>query len=162
MSSGIGEKIGAAIGTAIKTGSPVTQVKEGIGVLADTVDRFIETPDERRKEQAAGLTAIIELNKIEAAHPSLFVAGWRPFIGWVCGAGLAFQFVLRPILNWLLLVIPREIEPLPSLEIDQLISLIVSMLGLAGYRSYEKLKGKSRENLGSTKKFNLFSKNKAA
>jgi hypothetical protein len=84
-----------------------------------------------------------DINKEEAKHSSIFVAGWRPFIGWVCGIGLAMQFILRPVvmyLNQLVSIIlgnPMMPHP-PALDMSELIPLVLGMLGLAGYRSYEK------------------------
>ena len=76
----------------------------------------------------------IEINKQEAAHRSIFVAGWRPFIGWVCGAALAYDFVGRPILM---------IFHVNAINIDSslLYPLIMGMLGFGGLRTFEKLKG---------------------
>lgn len=80
-----------------------------------------------------------EVNKIEAQHRSIFVAGWRPFIGWVCGLALLYNFILRDIIAW---VIPDQIPP--ALQMDQLITILLGMLGLGGLRTYEKLKDKSK------------------
>lgn len=80
-----------------------------------------------------------EVNKIEAQHRSIFVAGWRPFIGWVCGVALLYNFILRDIIAW---VIPDQMPP--ALQMDQLITILLGMLGLGGLRTYEKLKDKSK------------------
>jgi hypothetical protein len=80
-----------------------------------------------------------EVNKIEAQHRSIFVAGWRPFIGWVCGLALLYNFILRDIIAW---VIPDQMPP--ALQMDQLITILLGMLGLGGLRTYEKLKDKSK------------------
>lgn len=106
------------------------------------------------------LTGQIEVNKIEAAHQSLFVAGWRPAIGWVCAIALGYSFVAHPIIEWgitmagmsashLELVDGREVViagiTAPSLNIAQLSSLVFAMLGMAGLRTYEKRAGTARE-----------------
>ena len=80
-----------------------------------------------------------EVNKIEAQHRSIFVAGWRPFIGWVCGVALLYNFILRDIIAW---VCPEQIPP--SLQMDHLITILLGMLGLGGLRTYEKLKDKTK------------------
>ena len=80
-----------------------------------------------------------EVNKIEAQHRSIFVAGWRPFIGWVCGLALLYNFILRDIIAWL----SPDIMP-PALQMDHLITILLGMLGLGGLRTYEKLKDKSK------------------
>ena len=80
-----------------------------------------------------------EINKVEAQHRNIFVAGWRPFIGWVCGFALAYNFVLRDLLIWFL---GQEQVP-PALQMENLMTVLVGMLGLGGMRTFEKLKDKS-------------------
>ncbi len=82
----------------------------------------------------------IELNKIEAQHKSLFVSGWRPFVGWVCGSALAYHFILRDLVFWFLDTMGFRVAPLPEIELGQLISILLAMLGMSGYRTYEKIK----------------------
>lgn len=79
-----------------------------------------------------------EVNKIEAQHRSIFVAGWRPFIGWVCGVALLYNFILRDIIAWL----SPNIMP-PALQMEHLLTVLLGMLGLGGLRTYEKLKDKT-------------------
>lgn len=74
-----------------------------------------------------------EIGKLEAQHRSLFVAGWRPFIGWVCGTGLGFVFVFNPIIQWV------TGQAGPSMPTEAMMTLVVSLLGLAGYRTVEKV-----------------------
>jgi|TARA_B100000900_G_scaffold337283_1_gene299192 hypothetical protein len=88
--------------------------------------------------------AQIQLNKQEAAHKNIFVAGWRPFVGWICGVALAYHFILSPIIETILIVSGLKID-LPSFEFSQLSSILMGMLGLGGLRTYEKMKGVSRE-----------------
>ena len=82
----------------------------------------------------------VALNKQEAKHASIFVAGWRPFIGWIGGFALAWTFVLHPIVTWLALV-NGYTGLLPELETSELMTLVVGMLGLGAMRSFDKLKG---------------------
>lgn len=82
--------------------------------------------------------AQIELNKIEAAQNGAFKGGWRPAVGWICAAGLLYEFLIRTILPWTLTVIlGHEVPAMPSLD-NVLMELLFAMLGLGMYRSYEK------------------------
>lgn len=83
----------------------------------------------------------LEVNKAEAESTDFFRAGWRPFVGWVCGFGLAYQFVLRPLLPWAVGLFDIAAAPMPPLELDTLLTLLLGMLGLGGLRTSEKLKG---------------------
>ena len=78
-----------------------------------------------------------EINKIESGHRSIFVAGWRPFIGWVCGTGLGFHFIVFPLVEWVAALLGKDI-PVPSIEVGALMTLVMSLLGLGAARSYEK------------------------
>ncbi len=82
----------------------------------------------------------IDINKVEAAHSSLFVAGWRPFIGWVCGCGFAFTFIVKPyVFPWFYADFP-SLALIPEMD-GSLMELTMGMLGIAGLRSWEKNKG---------------------
>lgn len=80
-----------------------------------------------------------KINQVQAQHRSLFVAGARPFLMWVCGCGFMFAFVINPILQWLW----PEVGA-PHLPLDAMLELTLAMLGLAGLRTVEKIKGVSR------------------
>ena len=79
------------------------------------------------------------INEMEAKHRTIFVAGWRPFIGWVCGFALAYNFVLRDLLVWW---VGQDQVP-PALQMEHLMTVLVGMLGLGGMRTFEKLNNKS-------------------
>lgn len=79
-----------------------------------------------------------EINKVEAQHRSMFVAGWRPFIGWVCGIAFAFHYIVMP-----LLLAYTDIEVI-EFDTNSLFTVLMGMLGLGGLRTYEKLKDKSK------------------
>jgi hypothetical protein len=81
-----------------------------------------------------------EINKIEAGHHSIFVSGWRPYIGWVCGMAMAWTFLLAPMLSWLLSV-TGVVAVVPPLQTEYLLELVLAMLGLGGLRSFEKMRG---------------------
>lgn len=80
--------------------------------------------------------AQMQVNAVEAANRNLFVAGWRPAAGWVCVAALTYQFIARP----LIIIFAPAGTPAPELD-GMLFELLFGMLGLAGLRSFEKLKG---------------------
>ncbi len=129
----------------------VTALLPALGTLIDRLipDRAAAEKAKAEMEQqlvtAANQAALaqVEVNKIEAAHSSVFVAGWRPSIGWVCAAGLAWAFVLAPIASWALVVLGIKAE-LPAIHTDYLLELVLAMLGIGGLRTFEKLRGVAR------------------
>ena len=88
--------------------------------------------------------AQIGVNKQESTHRTIFVAGWRPFIGWVCGVALLYNFILRDIIAWLLVMYDKTIEQPPELAMEHLMTVLIGMLGLGGMRTYEKMKNKTK------------------
>ncbi len=80
------------------------------------------------------------INQEEAKSSSLFVAGWRPFIGWVCGTALAFQFLVTPILMWICLILNIVIPVPPVLDLGSLMTILGGLLGLGTLRTFEKVK----------------------
>tara|TARA_R100000808_G_scaffold10564_1_gene27927 strand:+ start:4296 stop:4700 length:405 start_codon:yes stop_codon:yes gene_type:complete len=87
--------------------------------------------------------AQLEINKAEASHRSVFVAGWRPFIGWTCGVALAYTYVLQPILVFGLAQAGYLID-LPKMDLGEMMPVLMGMLGLGGLRTFEKFKGVSK------------------
>lgn len=120
------------------------------------ISEFHSSPEEKQKALEAVMAyesklyqiassidlAQLEVNKVEAANSSRFVSGWRPFIGWVCGGGLAYEVIVRDLLNWLLMLSGTPL--LPTLNNEILWMTMSSMLGIAGLRTFEKLKGVAR------------------
>ena len=123
----------------------------GIGSVIESVGKvasdLITTDKERmeleleakRIDQAIDLGQM-EVNKVEAAHRSIFVAGWRPFLGWVGGVSLAYVFLVQPMTNWALMVWYPGIVT-PTVPTDFLFELVLAMLGMGGLRTFEKMKG---------------------
>jgi hypothetical protein len=101
------------------------------GQLAEMADAL-----ERSRLQA-------DVNKVEAASPDRFVAGWRPFIGWVCGSALAWHYIGRPLADWLI-AINGAVYTVPAVDLGDLIVILLGMLGLGAQRSFDKLKGTSK------------------
>ena len=104
------------------------------------------TSDEERLDKQALLTKLarqpnlaqVELNKVEAMHRSIFVAGWRPAIGWVCAVGLLMTFIVNPFLQW------TTGEPGPALPNDIILELVLALLGLGALRTVEKMNGRAK------------------
>ena len=128
-----------------------------IGPVSTLVGKFIEDKDQKNKlahdlatladkhaqELAKGQ---IEANTQQAKHPSLFVAGARTEIMWICALGLLTQFFIMPIAEWATAIWMPEVL-LPELNTGELMTLTLSLLGLGGMRSFEKSKGVARENM---------------
>ena len=119
--------------------------------VASILDKFVVDKDLKVKLQHELETAIhsanlaqLEVNKSEAAHKSIFVAGWRPFVGWVCGVSLAYHFIVAPLLQFGFALSGMEQE-LPEFDFSQLSTVLRGMRGLGGLRTFEKMKGVSRE-----------------
>lgn len=113
------------------------------------IDKLIPDPKQKAEalqklkemEQTGDLAVIAgqnEVNKIEAASSSQFVAGWRPFIGWVCGTALAMQLVVGPMVTYVADLNGKPTK-FPVMETELLTTLLVGMLGLGGMRTVEKL-----------------------
>lgn len=120
----------------------------GIGEMANgiagAIDRFVETDEEKKaadillmKVQQEPDSWQAEVNKIEANHRTIFVAGWRPFIGWICGVGILWKFILMPVTIMILQILNKP-ATIPNIETGELMTLIFALLGLGGIRTYEK------------------------
>jgi hypothetical protein len=90
--------------------------------------------------ELASMTAQTDINKVEASSSSLFVSGWRPFVGWVCGSSFALHFVLLPIVNFVLIANGHK-EVVLAFDMSTLMTLLMGLLGLGGMRTYEKVQG---------------------
>jgi hypothetical protein len=84
-----------------------------------------------------------DINKTEAAHGDLFVAGWRPFIGWVCGVAFAYHFIIQPVVAFILMNTGNDTK-LPEFDINALFTVLMGMLGLGGLRTFEKIRNVSK------------------
>jgi hypothetical protein len=80
----------------------------------------------------------LEINKVEAAHESRWVSGWRPFVGWVCGSALAYTYILEPFLRFLSVVIFKYAGEFPTLEMTTLENILLGLLGLGTLRTVDK------------------------
>jgi len=84
--------------------------------------------------------AQLEVNKVEASHRKVFVAGWRPFTGWICALALAYHFIIEPILAFAFIIYGIEVNA-PQFDMSSLLTVLMGMLGLGGLRTFEKTKG---------------------
>lgn len=119
----------------------------GVGAVADLATSVINKiwPDktEQEKQQLTAAVMVVQgqldINKVEAANPNVFVSGWRPAVGWSCVLGLVYTFFGQPLMAWgsSMWGIPVP----PPLELDTLLTLLGGMLGLGGFRTYEKING---------------------
>lgn len=83
----------------------------------------------------------IEINKIEAASSDRFVSGWRPYIGWICGSALGYQFLVEPLMRFVAQVCFKYSGTFPVLQMDELTTILLGLLGLGVMRTVEKVKG---------------------
>ena len=124
-----------------------------LGAAAPILDKFIEDKDAKNKIKAELEQSIIGLQAAQAAanveqakHSSIFVAGARPAIMWVCCLGLLTNFFIMPLAEWATSIWAPD-TPLPSLNSEELMTLTLALLGLGGMRSFEKSKGVARESM---------------
>ena len=92
------------------------------------------------------ITGQLEINKIEASHKSIFVAGWRPFVGWVCGFGLAYVSIIEPIMRFIAKISGYTGE-FPVIDTTLTMQVLIGMLGLTVARTHEKRKGVHKDTL---------------
>ena len=119
------------------------------------LDKFIEDKDQKAalaheiatladKQAQEQIVEQIKTNQIEAAHQSMFVAGWRPAVGWVCALAMLLNFILIPFINLGMEFAGQDIR-LDLIEMDTMMPVLLGMLGLGGMRSYEKARNVARE-----------------
>lgn len=130
--------------------------------LLDLIDNLIPTEAGRAEAklklmelEQKGQLAQVEINSKDAGHQSLFVAGWRPFIGWVCGAAFAWVFLLQPIIGFALSAVGLGPVILPFFDMDAMMYVLFGILGLGGLRTYEKKSGISDAPAAPSNRDNL-------
>lgn len=124
--------------------------------LFGLIDKLFTSEDERMAAklkvlelEKSGELAQIAVNAQEAKHDSIFVAGWRPFIGWVCGLAFTWAFLLYPMLSFFVVALglPVDLTLVPELDLAAMMPVLMGMLGLGAMRSWEKREGVARERL---------------
>lgn len=121
-----------------------------IEAIGSAFDKLF-TSDEEKLDKQALLARIAqqpqllqaEINRIEAGHRSLFVAGWRPFIGWVCGLGFLWAFLGHPVFEWVVAARGLDLTA-PAIATENMMELVLALLGLGGLRTVEKLRGRAK------------------
>lgn len=126
---------------------PLGGIVEG---LASGLDELFTSDEEREAAKLKLMTLMQQPHILQAAaniegakHRSVFVAGWRPAIGWIAACGLGYEFLILPFASLINAYAELPAE-LPNLQSDQLMSLVMALLGLGGMRSFEKYKGVSK------------------
>ncbi len=124
---------------------PITSLLDKIipdAVERDRLAHEIATMAERHAQELA--KAQIEVNKEEAKSSSMFVAGWRPAVGWICATGMGFNFIIVPLGGFFCAVAGVDIS-FPTLDLSEMMPVLMGMLGLGAMRSFEKTKGVARD-----------------
>ena len=121
---------------------PIT--KSVVGIAGNVLNKFVadknlkmQLEHELKTQLQTANLAQIEVNKIEAASTSWFVAGWRPSDGWVCSLAMLYHFIIAPLVQYLLTIFGVQ-ATLPEFDFSQLSTILMAMLGMAGLRTYEK------------------------
>lgn len=113
-------------------------------LINTAINKIWPDKTEAEKQQLAAAVMVvqgqIDTNKVEAANPSVFVSGWRPFIGWVCGAACAWNWIGLPIAKVALSLAGYSIDLAPA-NLSEMMPVLLGMLGLGGLRTIEKIKG---------------------
>ncbi len=118
---------------------------DAVASLVETVvGRIWPDKSEQERAQLAAALALVQgqldINKVEAASPNAFTSGWRPAIGWICGAAFGIQFVFGPLASWGSRLYGHPVD-FPPMDIGAMMPVLLGMLGLGGLRTYEKVKG---------------------
>jgi hypothetical protein len=123
---------------------------DAIGAALKVLDKFIPDPTAKAKAEDELRDALLQwdgaqskINEVEAAHSAIFVAGWRPFVGWTCGAAFAYHYVIQPMLLFLEALFGKSMT-LPAFSMESLLTVLLGLLGLDGLRTYEKHRGLAR------------------
>ena len=123
-----------------------------IGPIAGLLDKFVEDKDQKNalahdiatlaaKQAHEESMGQIDINKAEAGHRSIFVAGWRPFLGWGLSFAMIWHFVLLPMITFGFAYAGVASPELPVFDMESLMTVLLGMLGLGGLRTFEKAKG---------------------
>lgn len=139
---------------------------DAIKTVGDTLEKLFTNDDAREKalemqkaqfafdlevakiEQQL-ITAQTDINKVEAANPSVFVSGWRPFVGWICAAAFGYIAILEPLLRFVAVVGFDYKGQFPQIDTNLTMQVLIGMLGLGGLRTFDKVKGVDTKGVGN-------------
>ena len=129
-------------------------VDDAVAAGLKVLDKFIPDPEAKAKAESELRDSLMRwdgqqaaINQAEAGNENVFVSGWRPAVGWIGAAALAYQFLFYPLLGWgwkwlqAMSYVPAEMSPPPLLDAEQLWVMLSGILGIAGMRTFEKQKG---------------------
>lgn len=122
-------------------------IKSGV----DLIDKFIPDTDSKNRAKEAWQLRVLEIaaqeatqqsatNTVEASHPSLFIGGWRPAVGWVCAFSFAWICFGQPLFSWIYALTTKQPAPVVELPTEMLMTVLLGMLGLGTLRTLEKIK----------------------
>lgn len=120
----------------------------GLGAVSElatvAINRIWPDKTEAEKQQLAAAVMVVqgqlEINKVEALNPSVFVSGWRPFIGWVCGTACAWNWIGLPIVKVIAVTLAHPLNLAPA-DLTEMMPVLMGLLGLGALRTFEKVKG---------------------
>lgn len=128
----------------------VGKAVDGVKAVGNILDDLFTSGEEKLTLEQVKIRLLQEpakaqahINLVEAGHRSIFVAGWRPFIGWVCGVGLLWAFIGHPLFEWIIALKGIDV-PAPEINTDNMMELVLALLGLGGLRTFEKIKGRAK------------------
>jgi hypothetical protein len=130
-------------------------IPQMVTTIGGIVNKFIPDRDQQAKIQAelsmklmdmeaTMAKAQTDINSVEAQSSNIFVSGWRPCVGWVCAVAFAWQFVIQPFFSFAYTLYTKQPAPVVALDHDALNTVLFGLLGLGGFRSWEKVKGVSK------------------
>jgi hypothetical protein len=119
-------------------------ITAGLELAKGVVSAIWPDKTEQEKAQLAAAVALVQgqlsINQVEAANPSVFVSGWRPFIGWVCGCACAWNWIGLPITKAIIIAVGYKLDLAPA-SLTEMMPVLLGMLGLGGLRTVEKING---------------------
>ncbi len=133
-------------------------ISAGIELVSSIISRVWPDASEENKaklvlalQQDENFTKLmssqIAVNATEAANPNMFVSGWRPFIGWICGLAMAWVYMIEPIIVFIGAATGHPVTNLPTLNSTDMITVLLGLLGMGGLRTFEKVQGVARNSL---------------